>query len=172
MVNIKSISLIISQFFWMAVLNPRDGCARSHHLWAQKAQGRCEHVFVDSWCVLICTCAEVVRSKSKIYLAFTILLCQCYDMHLSCTITWPCTCLMAFVLPAHLIRCSTSQPCRLVPTVRSPPRWPICQVVDLSLPVHLPDRLIVVPHVTWSDHWPIRWDRIVVYPSNLETCQT
>ena len=61
---------------------------------------------VDLWCVLICTCAEVDRNKSKIYLALTILLCQCYDMHLNCTATWPCTCPMAFFLPAHLIRWS------------------------------------------------------------------
>ena len=87
----------------------------------------------DPWCVLICTFAEVVRSNST--LALAILLFQCYDMHLNALqldhvrVWWHSSFL-------NISYCGpTSQPCRLVPTVRSPPSFPICQVVDLSLPV-------------------------------------
>ena len=103
-----------------------------------------------TYCIMVrldlhCTCADVVSSKSKIYLTLTILFCQCYDMHLNCTTTWPCTSLMVFVLPAHIIRWSH------VATVSSRPN---CQVVTLlpRLSSHRPVSLYPIFPIASS--WP------------------
>ena len=125
---------------------------------------------VDSWCVLVCTCAEVVRSKVK-YIWH-----ELFSFVNAMTCTWTALRLDHVLVRWHssFLPISyggpTSQPCRLVPTVRSSPRCPIGQVVDLSLPVPSawsPQR-VPLCHLVWPLANQVRPHRgISLEPWNL-----
>ena len=122
---------------------------------------------VDSWCVFICTCAEEVKVNiCSINYSPLSMLRHAPALQLDHVLVW----WHSSILPISYGG-PTSQPCRLVPTVRSSPRCPTCKVIDLSLPV--PSARSPHRGPTYHLVWPrsIRWDRNAVYPLNLETCQ-